>query len=119
MITWGHNSEPHEWPSRIDRAISAGFDPGEDYGSQTIAAPGTWPSIHPAKRPVHRWAHQSPAEACADCGTRCDYCDDRMCTRWGPAPEPSCGAHNVCEDCAADHHCRECQSARANEREAS
>ena len=31
MIAWGRYSEPHEWPSRIDRAISAGFDPGEDY----------------------------------------------------------------------------------------
>lgn len=102
-----------EWPSRIDRAINAGFDPSQDYGCQPVDPDAPLPPH------IIRHNHQASADGCHDCGHRCDYCDDRMCARWGPAPEPTCGAHSVCEDCAADHHCRECQTARATEREAS
>lgn len=93
-----------EWPSRIDRAINAGFDPGEDYGGQPVAAPGT-----PLPPSVVRHNHQGSPIGCDQCGDRCDGCGDRMCSKWGPEPAPRCPDHPTCVECA-DHvvHCREC-----------
>lgn len=98
----------------LDDAIDRGFDPGEDHGSQPVAAPDA-----PLSPRLVRWVHQGSPDGCQDCGRRCDLCEDRTCAKWGPAPEPTCGAHFVCEDCAADNHCRECAVVRAEEKEAS
>jgi hypothetical protein len=101
-VIWGRAlAEPHL--SKRELAEDAGWDPGEDFGAD--------PTGPPSPRIV-RWVHQGSVEGCEDCGRRCDYCGDRTCTKWGPAPEPTCGAHFVCEDCAVDNHCRECAAAR-------
>jgi hypothetical protein len=105
VIRWARPvDEPHL--SKRELAESAGWDPGEDYGGQPVD-----PNA-PLSPRIVRWVHQGSTEGCDDCGRRCDYCGDRTCTKWGPAPDVTCGAHFVCEDCAPDHHCADCQTAR-------
>ena len=48
---------------------------------------------------------------CTDCGDRCDICDERMCSTFGPEPAPTCPAHQECVDCHTDNRCRECAAA--------
>lgn len=108
--TFAHDPGQQPAWNKLDDALDRGFDPGEDHGDQTTG---------PMTPRIVRWVHQGSPEGCQDCGRRCDLCEDRTCTKWGPASEPTCGAHFVCEDCAADNHCRECQQAREDEKEAS
>ena len=56
---------------------------------------------------IARWAHQGSPTGCEDCGERCDTCQDRMCSHWGPEPR-SCGT--TCGDCPCD--CTACWDAR-------
>lgn len=49
---------------------------------------------------------------CESCGDRCDICDERMCSTFGPEPAPTCPAHQECVDCHTDNRCQECAAAR-------
>lgn len=100
MIGWG--LEEHN--SKLDRAINAGFDPGEDYGSQPVDPTNITPA-------VARHNHQGATVGCDQCGVRCDRCDDRMCARWGPEPR-ACGT--TCVECPCD--CTTCQHVREDMR---
>lgn len=65
------------------------------------------------------------AHDCADtCGTRCDECDDRMCSEYGPEPATGyCISHQCCTSCARTDTrrpaCSECQRALNEAREGS
>jgi hypothetical protein len=105
-VNYFDSARSDEWPFPLDRAINAGFDPGGDYGSQPVAAPGT-----PLPLSVVRWNHQGSVEGCEACGVRCDTCDDRMCEQWGPEPR-ACGT--TCVDCPCD--CTTCRHVREDMR---
>jgi hypothetical protein len=116
VIAWGRDPGPEPQQSRRDLAETAGWDPGDDHGGQPAYTAAEWdalPASYPSKLRIARWVHQGSRDGCDDCGRRCDYCGDRTCTKWGPAPDPTCSAHFVCEDCATDNHCRDCAAERA------
>lgn len=98
--------------SRRDRALAEGYDPSPDDNCQPAMTPAEYDALpvdHPMKVRTARWAHQGSPTGCADCGTRCERCDDRMCRRWGP--EPQAGCETVCVDCP-QCPCLACHDAR-------
>lgn len=113
MIRWAAPTPEHPH-SKLDDAISRGFDPHEDQGGQPVMAPGEWdalPSDHPSKRQMARWTHQGSATGCEHCGERCSDCQDRMCSQWGPEPR---ACSTVCVECRCD--CQKCTEAREDTR---
>lgn len=101
-----------DYPSRRTLAEDAGFDPQPGDGEQpamTDAEYEALPVDHPMKARLARWAHQGSIEGCTQCGERCDRCDDRMCSQWGPEPR-ACGT--TCADCPCS--CTACLDARAD-----
>lgn len=99
--TFAHDPGSQPAFSKLDDAIDRGFDPGEDYGRQPVADPDA-----PLSPRIVRWVHQGSPEGCQDCGERCDTCDDRMCSHWGPEPR-ACGT--TCGDCPCS--CTSCAEA--------
>ena len=49
------------------------------------------------------------------CGTRCDTCNERMCTWYGPEPAITCAGHDYCTDCDQTNNCIWCKDARTAE----
>lgn len=107
-IIWGRYIDEPPY-SKLDLAISAGFDPGEDYNQPAPAH--LRPPAGVDALAVFA-AQVEAARAHLDCGVedcgnrRCDTCGDRMaCT--GPEPR-ACGVS--CCDCPCD--CTACLQAR-------
>lgn len=87
--------------TRRDLAEAAGFDPQPGDGDQPV---GPWTS----SPRIARHEHDTSRYGCRSCGVRCDVCDERMCSEFGPEPAARCDAHPTCVDCAEIPPCRDC-----------
>ena len=106
-IYWGRNLD-ETYESKLDRAITAGFEPGEDYDQPPAAwIEADFQASGYATKAEWFAAGVEHSRLCGDHSTRCDTCGERLCAIDGPEPR-ACGV--TCADCPCD--CTACQLAR-------
>ena len=111
---WARHSLELDHESKLDQAISAGYDPHED-PNQPVPAHLRVPegvdalAVFAAQVEAARHANE-----CAVCGSRCVECGERLCSTNGPEPAPRCADHLCCVECS-DHvvYCGECKRVMA------
>lgn len=105
---WADAARDMPQMSRHDLALEAGFDPHPDDllpppAHHNLAADDEW--MVALRASTVQAEHLT--DGCRGCGERCDRCDERMCSEFGPEPR-ACGT--TCADCPCD--CTACWDAR-------